>query len=151
MPRPFCCRRISGTPAASVFKPAGIPARTLEQVVLALDEFEAIRLADLQGLYQDEAAERMRVSRPTFGRIIESARRKVAEALIMGKALRIEGGPVHAEPSRTKRCEACGHESDGPVSVPSNCPRCHQDQMEGEDDPLASSCGGRRRRRRKLP
>ena len=64
----------------------------LEEVVLTIDEFEAVRLADLEGLYQEQAAEKMNVSRQTFGRIIESARKKVAEALVQGKALKIGGG-----------------------------------------------------------
>lgn len=94
MPRPHCRRRVAGTPAASVFKPAGIPMLGIEEVVMTLDEFEALRLADLDGLYQEEAAERMNVSRPTFSRIIDGAHRKMADALVHGKALRIEGGPV---------------------------------------------------------
>jgi len=81
------------------FKPAGVPACTLEQVTLTLDEVEALRLADLQGLYQEQAAAQMKISRPTFARIIEVARRKVAEALIHGKALRIEGGTVTLPPT----------------------------------------------------
>ena len=124
MPRPFCCRRILGKPAASIFKPAGIPFRMLEEIVLALDEFEAIRLADLQGFYQEQAAEHMKISRPTFGRIIDSAHRKLAEALILGKALRIEGGPVNAEPSRTFRCPVCEKEWDGARDGRSDCPSC---------------------------
>ncbi|MEW6745541.1 MAG: DUF134 domain-containing protein [Planctomycetota bacterium] len=94
MPRPFCCRRIAGRPAAPVFKPIGVPVRELDEVVMTLDEFEALRLADLEGLYQEQAAERMAVSRPTFSRIIEAAHRKLADVLVHGKALRIEGGPV---------------------------------------------------------
>lgn len=94
MPRPCCRRRIAGAPPAGVFKPAGIPGRFLEEVVLGLDGLEAIRLADLEGLYQEEAAARMGVSRATFGRIVAEARRRVAEALVEGKLLRIEGGPV---------------------------------------------------------
>jgi len=61
---------------------------------MTLDEFEAMRLADLDGLYQEQAAEQMNVSRTTFSRIIDSAHRKTADALVHGKALRIEGGPV---------------------------------------------------------
>ncbi len=95
MPRPFCRRRVAGRPAASIFKPIGIPVSELEEVVMTLDEFEAIRLADLEGLYQERAAETMRVSRPTFSRIVESAHRKIADAFVHGKALRMEGGPVH--------------------------------------------------------
>jgi predicted DNA-binding protein (UPF0251 family) len=87
MPRPKRCRRISSTPGSSYFKPRGIPLSELEEVVLSVDEFEAIRLADLEGLYQEPAAEKMSVSRQTFGRIIESAHQKVAEALVRGKAL----------------------------------------------------------------
>jgi predicted DNA-binding protein (UPF0251 family) len=103
LPRPFCCRRISGQPAAAVFKPAGVLYRELEEVVMTLDELEALRLGDLDGLYQEEAAARMWISRPTFGRIIESARRKVADVLAHGKALRIEGGPVKVEGRRCCR------------------------------------------------
>jgi uncharacterized protein len=72
----------------------GIPVHELENVVMTLDEFESIRLADLEGLYQEKAAEKMKVSRPTFCRIVDSARRKIADALVHGKALLIEGGPV---------------------------------------------------------
>jgi predicted DNA-binding protein (UPF0251 family) len=93
---------VCGRPAARIFKPIGIPARELEQVVMTLDEFEAVRLADLDGLYQEQAAGRMKVSRPTFSRIVDSARRKMADALVHGKALRIEGGPVQSlERSKT--------------------------------------------------
>lgn len=74
------------------FKPAGVPCRDLDEVVLGCAEAESIRLADLEGLYQEAAARRMRVSRPTFGRILETARRKVADAILNGKVLRIEGG-----------------------------------------------------------
>ncbi len=103
MARPFCCRKISGKPVAGVFKPAGIPARELDFLVLTLDEFEAMKLADLEGKYQEEAAQLMHISRPTFGRIIESAHRKVAEALVLGKALRIEGGPVAVTTDSTEK------------------------------------------------
>jgi uncharacterized protein len=74
--------------------------RQIEEVVMALDEFEAMRLADLDGLYQEQAAEQMKVSRPTFSRIIDAAHRKMADALVHGKALRIEGGPVEMEGRR---------------------------------------------------
>jgi predicted DNA-binding protein (UPF0251 family) len=98
--RPPCCRRVAGQPGASVFKPIGIPVRLLDEVVMTLDEFEAIRLADLDGLYQESAAAQMGVSRPTFSRIVAEAHRKVADALVHGKALRIEGGPVHVAGNR---------------------------------------------------
>jgi len=92
MPRPCCLRHIGHTPCADYFKPAGIPIDMLEEVVLALDELEALRLADFDGLYQEQAAEQMKISRPTFSRVVEQARRKVADALVHGKALRIETG-----------------------------------------------------------
>jgi predicted DNA-binding protein (UPF0251 family) len=88
-------------PGVTYFKPAGIPLRVLEEVVVTLDEVEALRLADLEGLYQEEAAERMKISRPTFSRLIESAHKKVAEALVEGKALRLEGGPVQMKGGMT--------------------------------------------------
>jgi len=75
----------------------------LEEVVLSLDEFEALRLADLDGEYQEEAARRMGVSRPTFSRIVEVAHRKVADALVHGKVLRIEGGHVNVAGRRCCR------------------------------------------------
>jgi predicted DNA-binding protein (UPF0251 family) len=87
-------RRIAGVPEVTLFKPSGVPASVIEHVILNFDEVEALRLADLDGLYQEQAAERMSISRPTFARIIERARRKVADALVNGKAIRMEGGTV---------------------------------------------------------
>ena len=95
MPRPHCMRKITHWPGATYFKPAGVPLHALEEVTLTLDELEAVRLADLEGLYQEQAADKMRVSRPTFARIVESARKKIADALANGKALCIEGGAVN--------------------------------------------------------
>lgn len=94
MPRPFCKRTIGLDPDAKIFMPIGIPGRFLEEIILSLDEAEAIRLADLEGLYQEAAARSMNVSRQTFGRIIESARKKVADAIINKKMLKIAGGSV---------------------------------------------------------
>jgi predicted DNA-binding protein (UPF0251 family) len=107
MPRPPCPRRVAAPPRCSYFKPAGVPVARLEEVALSVDELEALRLADLEGRYQDEAAARMGVSRPTFARIVEASRRKVAEALVHGRALRIGGGPVAFVGERRFRCEAC--------------------------------------------
>ena len=91
MARPLKERRVSRTLGECVFRPAGKPARTLLHVTLRCDEAESVRLADLEGLYQADAADRMGVSRQTFGRIVESARRKIADAIVNGKCLRIEG------------------------------------------------------------
>ncbi len=94
MARPVNERLLGRALPLRLMKPAGIPARELEEVRLGLDEAEAIRLADLEGLYQEAAARSMGVSRQTFGRIVETARRKVADAVLNGKALRLEGGEV---------------------------------------------------------
>jgi predicted DNA-binding protein (UPF0251 family) len=109
VPRPHCCRLVAGEPVAAVFKPAGRRACEIEMLRMTLDEFEALRLADLVGLYQEDAATRMRVSRTTFGRIVESAHRKVAEALVQGKALSIQGGPVRCSSSAICRCGKRSH------------------------------------------
>jgi len=98
MVRPQIQRRVSGQPAIEYFKPQGIPLVELEEVVLPLDGLEALRLADVEGLYHDAAAERMGVSRPTFGRVLAQARRVVAKAITEGKALRIQGGVVIPAP-----------------------------------------------------
>lgn len=116
--------------------------------MLALDEFEAIRLADSEGLYHDAAAERMGVSRQTFGRIIESARHKVAEFLAGGKALKIEGGTVSMPGQRTFKCDACQHEWKEPFGTgrPRECPSCHSDRIRRAES--GGSGTGRMRRQR---
>jgi predicted DNA-binding protein (UPF0251 family) len=92
MPRPRNCRRICQKPVSNYFKPRGVPLSVLELVNLTFDELEAVRLADLECMYQEKAAEQMNVSRQTFGRIIESAHKKIADVLVNGKALSIDGG-----------------------------------------------------------
>lgn len=97
MPRPRHCRRVAHMPQVTFYKPRGVPLSVLQHIALTVDELEAVRLADLQGLYQEQAAEKMNVSRQTFGRIIESAHKKIADALVNGKALSIEGGTVELD------------------------------------------------------
>lgn len=104
MSRPLQTRKIGFVPRVVFFKPAGIPRVDLEEVALSLDELEAVRLADLNGLYQEQAAPKMDVSRSAFARILESARRKIADALVHGKSLKLEGGPVQAGPGRAGIC-----------------------------------------------
>ncbi len=137
MARPRNCRRVGSLPESTYFKPRGIPLTMLEEVVLTVDEFEAIRLADLEGLYQDQAAKKMNVSRQTFGRIIESAHRKVAEALVKGKALKIEGGEIEMAAMRKFKCSDCQHSWDLPYGTgrPENCPSCKSDNIcRAEED-----------------
>ncbi len=150
MARPPRCRYVSQEPAASYFKPRGIPLWQLEDVVMTLDEFEALRLADLDGLYQEQAAERMNVSRPTFGRIIDSAHRKVAEALVKSKALRIEGGNFVMSDMRAFRCGDCGHDWQVPYGTgrPADCPACHGRNFHRTDEGRGLGHGGRHRCRR---
>jgi predicted DNA-binding protein (UPF0251 family) len=92
MPRPPIERAVAGVPRVTLFKPAGVPARELEHLQLAVDELEAIRLVDLEGLSHEQAAATMGVSRQTVGRVLEHGRAKVAEALVGGKAILIGGG-----------------------------------------------------------
>ncbi|MBU4581182.1 MAG: DUF134 domain-containing protein [Proteobacteria bacterium] len=107
MPRPKCCRQIGAMPGKTCFQPEGTASSSFDEVLLTLDEYEAIRLADLEGLYQEKAAPRMNISRQTFGRIIKSARRKVADVLVNGKTLKIEGGRVSIEETKRIRCHRC--------------------------------------------
>jgi len=90
MPRPKNCRRICCDIDSRFFKPRGIPLVDLEIVNLGLDELESLRLADQLGLSQAKAAKEMNVSQPTFNRILSSARKKVADCLVEGKAIKID-------------------------------------------------------------
>ncbi|GAK49984.1 hypothetical protein U14_01209 [Candidatus Moduliflexus flocculans] len=152
MSRPVRCRKIGEMPQYTIFKPAGIPGRGLEDVALTLDEFEAIRLADLQGLYQDEAARQMEISRQTFGNILAAAHHKVAECLIEGKTLHIEGGAIEIAP-RTFLCRACRHrwQAAHGAERPEACPTCRSGEISCEHNEAAVECSsegthhGRRR------
>jgi predicted DNA-binding protein (UPF0251 family) len=103
MARPHCPRRIADLPGVVFFKPAGIPLRELEERILPLDQFEALRLADVEGMPQLDAARRMGISRQTFSRILARARQTVATCMTQGMAIRIEGGVVHLESTSSKR------------------------------------------------
>jgi len=90
MVRPRLPRRIDFEPGTTYFKPAGIPLRTLEEVVLSYEEAEALRLKDVEGLGQTESAKKMKISQPTFFRVLSTARKKVADAVINGKAIKLK-------------------------------------------------------------
>ncbi|HDD72725.1 MAG TPA: DUF134 domain-containing protein [Candidatus Aenigmarchaeota archaeon] len=94
MPRPRRLRRVCFRPRITCYRPE---ISTSEEIVLTIDEFEAIRLRDYENLAQIEAAERMHISQPTFQRIYKSAREKIADAIVNGKIMRIEGGPCKLE------------------------------------------------------
>lgn len=101
---------VESPPPATYYKPAGVPLRELEEVCLSLEEFEALRLKDLEGLEQVQCARRMGVARTTFQRILYAARAKIAEALVEGKAISIEGGRYVLHTECRYRCDVCGHE-----------------------------------------
>ena len=90
MPRPRNRRRVRGNPNSTYFKPAGIPKFELEESILEMEEFEAIRLKDFLGLEQSECAKQMNISQPTFHRLIIEARKKIADAIVNGKAIEIK-------------------------------------------------------------
>ena len=103
MPRPRKMRFVQGPPVVTGFMPNRVPPWGSDEIVLPVEGLEAIRLSDFEGLDQESAAERMNVSRQTFGRILGEARRIVAEALVMGRVLRIEGGHFELPPRGRRR------------------------------------------------
>jgi predicted DNA-binding protein (UPF0251 family) len=138
-PRKYC--HVEHMPDITYFKPAGTPLRELDEVRLSIEEAEAIRLKDLEGLEQEEGAKKMNISRPTFQRVLASARRKLADVLLNGKAIRIEGGNFEIG-WRRFRCHR-GHEweLDKPVGVlPELCPVCRMPDIE----PIPSPGNGRK-------
>jgi predicted DNA-binding protein (UPF0251 family) len=121
-------RRVDFLPQVTYFKPAGMPLAKLEEVRLSIEEAEAIRLKDIEGLEHDDGARKMSISRSTFARILISARQKLADALLNGKAIRIEGGNYEMA-VRHFRC-GNGHEWEVPFEVmikqpPELCPTCN--------------------------
>ena len=84
-------------PGVTYYKPAGVPLRFLDEVCLSIEELEALRLKDIEDLDQEHCARQMNISRPTFQRVLGSARKKIAEALLKGKAIKIEGGAYELE------------------------------------------------------
>ena len=128
MPRPVKHRRVNSVPEVVYFKPAGIPMRVLEEVCISIEEAEAIRLKDIEKLEQEQCAGKMNISRPTFQRVLGSARYKIADALLNGKAVRIGGGNFEIA-MRRFRCLR-GHEWDIPPQemieeAPEFCPACN--------------------------
>ena len=127
MARPKKNRLVGFNPKINYFKPRGIPVLDLKEVCLTIDERESIRLADLEGLSHEEAGRQMGISRATFGRIIQQARNTIADAIIHGKAVRVEGGNYELmEERRRFKCQACLHEWPEPFGTgrPQNCPAC---------------------------
>jgi predicted DNA-binding protein (UPF0251 family) len=132
MVRPQKDRRVAFNPVISYFKPRGIPMMQLEEVRLTVDEREAIRLSDLLGMSHEEAGRCMGVSRATFGRIIQKGRRAIADALINGKAINVEGGNYRiVNQARIFKCKSCNHtwQEEKGAGRPRRCPQCEQNNL----------------------
>ena len=127
MPRPRKRRRVWHDPIPAVFKPVGVPLHQLRTITLLHEELEALRLVDLDELYQEEAAAQMNISRSTLQRIVNEARSKVAQALTEGAALQIEGGTFRVA-TRYWLCTECSHtwevEHGSGQGTPVQCPNC---------------------------
>lgn len=125
MPRPQKERVVHKPPLFAEFKPTGIARKYLQQTSLSLDEYESIRLADYNGLSHNEAADEMEISRSTFTRLIEQARKKIASFIIKGESLIIEGGNIHFRNNIIK-CQDCGYMFNININTSfSQCPECN--------------------------
>lgn len=131
--RPTKDRHVEQLPPVAQFKPVGVPIFAVDEIVISVEEMEAIRLADMEGLDQGPAAEQMGVSRPTFHRVLAKAHVKIAQFLWQGKSLRIEGGNYRMKPCaaglRKFNCSSCGHEwevphGQGGRGCEMSCPKC---------------------------
>ncbi len=143
MARPAKLRCVAQFPSVGYFRPVGIPISALQGVRLSLEEFESIRLRDAEGLEQGECAQQMRISRPTFHRVLESARKKLADALINGKAIQIEGGNFELA-QRLFRCDNDGHEWNVSFETlaekrPLSCPICFSANIQPMPLPAANA------------
>lgn len=121
--------------------------RSLNELCISVDEWEAIRLADLLGLEQEKAAEQMGISQPSLHRTLELAHRKIADALVNGKAIRIEGGEyVIMDAGRKFKCSACGNVWEEPYGSgrPSKCPKCSSENLHRAPEDRGYVSRGRR-------
>ena len=147
MPRPRLIRRVRYRRAFPFFKPAGVPANRLKISILTVDEFEALHLKDLETLGQKDAAKKMNISQPTFHRLILSARKKLADAIVKGKAIKIEGGSYKMKNPRRlmqmrgqppKKCVCsntkCNYSESKRAGLPCSeirCPKCGSRLIRG--------------------
>jgi len=138
MPRPFKNRKINGLFHSDCYKPNGIPLSMLESIELSVDELEALRLADLENMYQDAAAEKMGISRQTFGNIVKAARKKIADAIINGKALQIVSRGLSYSDS-IRCCQDCGLIWRKAVEKQKECPTCESTNSDIPDEAFATN------------
>jgi predicted DNA-binding protein (UPF0251 family) len=131
MPRPKKCRLVKRKPGVTFFKPQGIPLRVLEHVQITVDELEALRLSDLLGMSHEETAKELQVSRPTVTRMLARAHQALADALVNGKAIRIEGGDYILEGYECL-CPKCGAQWSAPATGEANqvCGKCSDAEVE---------------------
>jgi len=120
-------RKVTMPPPMEGYKPFGIPMRELKSVVLLYEEFEALRLADYENLTQEEAAERMQISRPTFTRLYDKARKSIARAFVEGKAILIQGGTFYSDDYWYK-CQNC-YETMVTMKPAKQCRNCDSDEI----------------------
>jgi len=128
MPNRTRNRKIAMPPPMEGYKPFGIPMRDLESVVLLFEEFEAIRLSDYENLTQEEAAEKMNISRPTFTRLYDKARKKIAKAFVEGKAILFHGGNYITD-DYWYRCQKC-NEIMVTMKPVEHCRKCDSDDIK---------------------
>jgi uncharacterized protein len=140
--RPKRLRRLACTPPAHFFHPSGTEGQTASKdaVILTMDEFESLRLADLECHSQVEAAKKMGVSRATFGRIVESGRSKVAKALVYGYRIEISGGAFMFGRGRHLQCPRCRRRQSREIGERErvDCRRCCQ-PLQNSDEPHQGS------------
>jgi uncharacterized protein len=155
--RPRCPRRIETEPVVTYFKPRGVPMRELEVVLLSLEELEVVRLSDMEGLDQEEAAQRMGISRRAVWEDLQNARRKIAEALVKGKAIEIGGGDYTVVKRLMCQCHGCQAvwECPSSISEQTQCPFCGSSDIHGGPDERGeierkNCCRGRCRKEKGL-
>jgi len=162
MVRPRRCRRIFFNPYVTYFKPAGVVVKDLEESILTREELEAIRLIDFEKIEQGKAGKKMKISQPTLSRLLKSAREKVADALINGKAIKVEGGNFEMVQSRGRGLGfgrgigrgagrgRMGGFAAGPGGV-CKCPTCGYEEPQVRGSPCANKkcpkCGAKMIRR----
>lgn len=142
MPNRRRFRRINTPPSMEGFKPFGVPMRNLESVNLLYEEYESLRLADYENLTQEEAAKEMNISRPTFTRLYDKARKSIAKAFVEGKAIIIQGGTFTTD-DYWYRCEEC-HETMVTEEPVTTCKNCDSDNIiQLDDKPAGDKAKGR--------
>lgn len=139
--RPRCPRRIEAEPVVSYFKPRGVPLKELSVVTLSVEELEVVRLSDLEGLNQEEAAQRMGISRRTLWEDLQNARQKIAEALIEGKAIEITGGNYIMIKQEMYTCSECKTYWQAAIDTDDQkrCPQCGNEGIRQNYDEQRSA------------